>query len=104
MLIQEEPSCPVLGLVKLQVLEAEAFSLTSAQSSCPTLDPHGWPHLGCFFEEISWEEQEWETFFMILQEVETAPILLAKEVQEELGDPQFASKEILRKKNIGLPI
>lgn len=41
---------------------------------------------------------------MILQKVEMAPILLAQEVQEELGDPQFASKEILRKKNIGLPI
>lgn len=41
---------------------------------------------------------------MILQKVEMAPILLAKEVQEELGDLQFAAKEILRKKNIGLPI
>lgn len=57
-----------------------------------------------FFEEISWEEQEWETFLMILQKAEMAPILLAKEVQEELGDLQFAAKEILRKKNIGLPI
>lgn len=88
----------------MQVLEAEAFSLTSAQSSSSTLDRHGWPHLGCFFEEISWEEQEWETFLMILQKAEMAPILLAKEVQEELGDLQFAAKEILRKKNIGLPI
>lgn len=61
----------------MQGLEAEAFSLTSAQSSCSALDPHGQPHPGCFSEEISGEEQEWETSLRILQKVEMAPILLA---------------------------
>lgn len=42
-----EPPHAGLGLVKLLVLEAEAFSLTSAQSLCSTLD-----HVGSHIEAV----------------------------------------------------